>query len=114
MGRHTRTAISMGSQPELMPKQPCIEPGCPRFAEAKGRCGPHRRAYERERSVERRGGYQRGPYSGATAARDADEGYRYPKRESASGKGLRRARTDSRQHVALLRMRPGSARGKAD
>jgi len=59
-----------------MPMIPCLEVGCVRPATAKGRCDIHRRAYERERSVRRQGGYKRGPYREVTAARDADPDYR--------------------------------------
>jgi 5-methylcytosine-specific restriction endonuclease McrA len=40
----------------MPPHRPCSEPGCPRYADPKGRgkCLEHRRAYERERSRVRR------------------------------------------------------------
>ena len=66
---------------KLMPRKPCLEAGCPRYATAKGRCDVCRRQYERERSRQRRGGAKtRGPYKDVTDTRDADESYRYPKR----------------------------------
>jgi 5-methylcytosine-specific restriction protein A len=37
-----------------MPNTPCIERGCPRFATSRGRCDPHRKELERERSARRR------------------------------------------------------------
>jgi hypothetical protein len=49
-------------------------------------CDLHRREKERERSVERRGGYKRGPMTDVVAARDADPDYRYPKREDVRQK----------------------------
>jgi len=75
-----------------MPMRPCGTPGCPSYATAKGMCDFHRREKERERSTERRGGYTRGPYANAVAARDADEGYSYPKR----GNGRKTAQPDAR------------------
>jgi hypothetical protein len=60
-----------------MPKRPCIEASCPRFAVAKGRCDLHRREMERERSRQRRGGLKRGPYQEVIDERDArDRGQR--------------------------------------
>jgi len=67
-----------------MPTKLCGEAGCPRPATAKGRCDYHRRTYERERSVQRRGGYMTAPRTELTAARDADPGYRYPKRRGGT------------------------------
>jgi hypothetical protein len=63
-----------------MPMKPCLERGCPRAATAKGRCDLHRRAYERERSARRRGGYTRGPFKDLTEARDADPDHTPTKR----------------------------------
>jgi hypothetical protein len=56
-----------------MVNRPCSEVGCPRHATAKGRCDLHRRAYERARSTQRRGGYSKGPYANVVAARDAND-----------------------------------------
>lgn len=55
--RNRRAEDARAGPAELMAKRPCAEPGCPRFATAKGRCDLHRRACERERSTRRRGGY---------------------------------------------------------
>ena len=43
-----------------MPKRPCLEPGCPNFATARGRCDDHRRTLERDRSRRRRADPDRG------------------------------------------------------
>jgi hypothetical protein len=64
-----------------MPKRLCSTAACGNYATAKGLCDLHRREKERNRSVERRGGYSRGPYKDATDARDADPDYHYPKRD---------------------------------
>jgi hypothetical protein len=64
-----------------MPKKLCGTTGCPNLATAKGLCDLHRREKERKRSAERRGGYKVGPLTEVTDARDADPGYRYPRRD---------------------------------
>jgi hypothetical protein len=38
-------------------KSPCLEPGCPNFADYRGRCPEHHRARERERNRQRKGTY---------------------------------------------------------
>jgi hypothetical protein len=61
--------------------RPCIEAGCSNPATSrKGRCDKHHRAYERERSRNKRGGLKRGGYDNAVGARDRNPEYRYPKR----------------------------------